>query len=196
MGFCLWQRNWSWVTMADTSCPITVHRSLMPKMGKYCSNGVLTPKCCLIWRRKPVKTDLQSLLTPKTEWLLIRQIMNTFFRKHSSIGWSWLKNPNFRLPLILLLPNVCWSVMTKRRLSDWKNIGKNVWTERSMYSGRNPISWKSCHVALTNQLRWEPCFPIWISLRKKSLLSVMAFAMFPWSSLPDWVSPWAMLRIR
>ena len=42
-------------------------RSLMPKMGKYCSNGVLTPKCCLIWRRKPVKTDLQSLLTPKTE---------------------------------------------------------------------------------------------------------------------------------
>ena len=45
----------------------TAHRSLMPKMGKYCSNGVLTPKCCLIWRRKPVKTDLQSLLTPKTE---------------------------------------------------------------------------------------------------------------------------------
>ena len=34
-------------------------------------------------------------------------------------------------------------------------------------------------LALTNQLRWEPCFPIWISLRKKSLLSVMAFAMFP-----------------
>ena len=62
-----WQRNWSWVTMADTSCPITAHRSLMPKMGKYCSNGVLTPKCCLIWRRKPVRTDLQSLLTPKTE---------------------------------------------------------------------------------------------------------------------------------
>ena len=54
-------------TMADTSCPITAHRSLMPKMGKYCSNGVITPKCCLIWRRKPVKTDLQSLLTPKTE---------------------------------------------------------------------------------------------------------------------------------
>lgn len=42
-----------------------------------------------------------------------------------------------------------------------------------------PYFLKSCHVALTNQLRWEPCFPIWISLRKKSLLSVMAFAMFP-----------------